>query len=104
MDDPQFLIASDTLQAYNAMETTKQRHFDLMTALETKKKKFNLDPTEKESQLLKNLLRDHDSQVIAFKAASKILKQRDPEAHTALFEYIGEINTVLHDIRVAESH
>ncbi|MDH3693507.1 MAG: hypothetical protein OER96_02920 [Gammaproteobacteria bacterium] len=104
MDEGQWKVASETWQAYNAMETTKQRHFDLLTAVETKKKNFNLDPTEKESQLLKNLLRDHDMQVSAFKSASDNLKQHDPDAHTALFAYIGEINTVLHDIRVTESH
>ena len=104
MDERQWQIASETWQAYNAMETTKQRHFDLMTALESKKKNFNLDPTDKESELLKNLLRDHDVQVNAFKSASNDLKQNYPETHTALFMYIGEINTVLHDIRVAESH
>ncbi len=104
MDERQRYIASETWQAYNAMETTKQRHFDLLTALETKKKKFNLEPTAKESQLLKNLLRDHDTQVNNFKLASESLKQRDPETHKALFAYIGEINTVLHDVRAAESH
>ena len=38
--------AADTWQAYNAMETTKQRHFELLELLDNKKKNYNIDPTD----------------------------------------------------------
>ncbi len=84
-------IAADSWQAYNAMQTTKQRHYDLLQILENKKKKFNLDPTEKDLALLKNLLSDHDAQVKRFTAASQTLKESDAAAHQALFVYIGQV-------------
>lgn len=73
------------------METTKQRHFEFLTLLENKKKKFNLNPTPADTELLEGLLRDHDEQVSEFTQASKSLKVADPTAHKALFEYIGFI-------------
>ena len=84
--------AGSVWQAYNAMETTKQRHFAYLGRLDDKKKNFNLDPTEKENQWLADLLRDHDEQVKLFTVASQALKQQDPSAHLALFEYIGQLN------------
>jgi len=86
-------IASLTWQAYNAMETTKRRHFELLEILDNKKKNYNLDATEREQGLLACLLRDHDEQVRRFTEASKALKLRDATAHTALFTYIGSINS-----------
>lgn len=83
------------------METTKQRHFDLLTLLENKKKKFNLNPTQQDTELLEQLLRDHDEQVKAFTAESNHLKTADPSAHLAMFEYIGQINEVLSGVREA---
>ncbi len=73
------------------MESTKQRHFEFLTVLENKKKKFNLDPTPSDTELLETLLRDHDEQVTQFTQASQNLKVADPTAHRALFEYIGFI-------------
>jgi len=90
-------VAADSWQAYNAMQTTKQRHIDLLHILENKKKKFNLDPTEKDTTLLQNLLSDHDAQVKRFTQASKTLKEVDSAAHTALFVYIGQVAALTGD-------
>lgn len=84
-------VAADTWQAYNAMQTTKQRHYDLLQIFENKKKKFNLDPTESDTALLQNLLSDHDAQVKRFTQASQVLKNTDATAHQALFVYIGQV-------------
>lgn len=84
-------VAADTWQAYNAMQATKQRHYELLQVLENKKKKFNLDPTEKDQVLLQNLLSDHDAQVKRFTLASNQLKETDKSAHQTLFVYIGQI-------------
>jgi len=84
-------VAADTWQAYNAMQATKQRHYELLQILENKKKKFNLDPTEKDQALLQNLLSDHDAQVKRFTLASSRLKEVDHSAHQALFVYIGQV-------------
>jgi len=84
-------VAADTWQAYNAMQTTKQRHYELLQILENKKKKFNIDPTEKDTTLLRHLLSDHDAQVKRFTAASQELKSADSAAHQALFVYIGQV-------------
>jgi len=73
------------------MQTTKQRHYDLLQILENKKKKFNIDPTEKDKTLLANLLSDHDQQVKRFTSASQVLKGSDAAAHQALFVYIGQV-------------
>jgi len=90
-------VAADTWQAYNAMQTTKQRHYDLLQILENKKKKFNLDPTEKDQTLLQNLLSDHDAQVKRFTLASQRLKESDARAHTTLFVYIGQVAALTAD-------
>lgn len=92
MNDEQRNAAAMAWQAYNAMETTKQRHFDFLTVLENKKKNFNLDPTEQDRSLLAQLLRDHDEQVNAFTTASNDLKAKSPDIHISLFKYIGELN------------
>ena len=73
------------------MQTTKQRHYDLLQIFENKKKKFNLDPTEKDQALLQNLLSDHDAQVKRFTVASQQLKEADAESHKILFVYIGQV-------------
>jgi hypothetical protein len=95
MNDQQREHARDTLRCFNSMETTKRRHIELLTMLDNKKKRFNLDPTSAEKTLLAALLRDHDEEVAAFAAASSALKTRDPAAHTALFEYIGNLTAAL---------
>jgi len=101
MSDQQRLDAADAWQAYNAMETTKQRHFDFLGLLERKKKNFNLDPTENDHLLLAQLLKDHDEQVIKFTQASRVLKELNPDTHIALFTYIGKINDLLDTEKVA---
>lgn len=85
-------IAADAWQAYNAMETTKRRHFEQLELLENRKKNYNIDPNERDRALLAGLLRDHDEQVVRFSEASVSLKQLDSAAHLALFGYIGVIN------------
>ena len=101
MNDSHRKVAAATWQAYNAMETTKQRHFDFLTVLENKKKKFNIDPTDVDTQLLATLLRDHDEQVAEFTRSSQALKEHDPTAHQALFVYIGEIARQLEGLKPA---
>jgi hypothetical protein len=85
-------IAALAWQAFNAMETTKRRHFSLLEVMDNRKKNYNIDPGEREKAMLACLLRDHDEQVRRFTEASLYLKSQDPEAHKALFVYIGEIN------------
>ena len=80
------------MRCYNSMETTKRRHFELLTLLEERKKKFNLSPKPQETELLSCLLDDHNTEVKAFQRASQELKTQNPQAHAALFEYIGRIN------------
>lgn len=85
-------VGSIAWQAYNAMETTKRRHFDLLEVLDNKKKNYNLSPSDNEQRLLACLLKDHDQQVKRFTEASLVLKNFDTEAHLSLFAYIGGIN------------
>lgn len=82
-------------QAYNAMETTKQRHLNLMLAIEKRGKKFNMTASEAEIEMLNRLLKDHDGQVEQFKLESDTLKSVNPEAHLAMFKYVGEIHGML---------
>jgi len=104
MKDAQRKAAAAAWQAYNAMETTKRRHFDYLSARESAAKKFNLPASERETEMLASLLRDHDEQVKAFKAASQALRQSDPEAFNALWAYINEINEALAPLREREIH
>jgi hypothetical protein len=83
------------MRSYNAMETTKRRHFDYLTLIETRKKKFNLDATPAQTQMLQALLRDHDEEVRTFKACCDDLKAADAAAHAALFAYLAEINKAM---------
>lgn len=85
-------VAGDTWQAYNAMETTKRRHYELLEILDNKKKNYNLDPSARDQALLASLLKDHDEQVKRFTAASSALKSCDAEAHMAVFVYIGALS------------
>ncbi len=93
-----------TWQAYNAMETTKRRHFGYLQALESRRNKFNIEPSEVENQLLARLLRDHDEQVTLFKLASDALRISNPEAFDALWAYINEINAALAPFESKEVH
>ena len=87
--------ATAAWQAYNAMETTKRRHLDYLSALESREKRFNLAASDAENSMLKRLLNDHDAQVSAFKAASNALRETNPAAFDALWVYIGEMNEAL---------
>lgn len=87
--------AEEALLAYNAMETTKRRHFDYLNQLESKQKKFNLAATETERQLLASLLTDHDRTVRSFQAQAQALQESAPEAHVALFKYIGLLHQTI---------
>jgi len=91
-------------RSYNAMETTKRRHFDYMSMLENKKKKFNLPATSEESVILESLLRDHNDEVHMFKHLSDTLKSANPIAHQAMFEYIGSLNRALAPVSASAGH
>ncbi len=97
-------VTADALGAYNAMETTKRRHFDYMNLLEAKQKKFNLSATQDESDLLASLLLDHNQAVAHFKKQSKSLQQAHPEAHHALFAYISVLNEAISEVVQHPSH
>ena len=85
-------VGAAAWEAFNAMQATKQRHFDLLEAIDAKQRKYNIDATRRDTQLLAHLLADHDLQVHRFTAAAALLKEQDAEAHTLLFTYIGVIN------------
>ena len=104
MNDAQRKIAAAAWQAYNAMESTKRRHFDYLSARESAGNKFNLPPSKQESEMLEGLLRDHDEQVEAFKIASQALRQCDTKAFDALWAYINEINRALAPVRDKQTH
>lgn len=93
-------IGANMWQAYNAMETTKRRHYDLLEIIDNKKKNYNIDPTEKDQRLLSCLLQDHDEQVKRFTRASQELKQQDPAAHLAIFAYMSGIGQATERYRV----
>lgn len=86
------------------METTKRRHFDFLSMLEAKKKKFNLDATADETELLASLLRDHDEEVRAFKSRCDALKSGNAAAHAELFEYLARINNAMAPIGESSGH
>lgn len=92
------LLFSSAMRSYNAMETTKRRHFDFMTMLESKKKKYNIEATLEERQLLENLLLDHHEEVQAFKQRCELLKVENTDAHQALFDYITKLNNAVSPI------
>ena len=95
--------AAQAFQAYNAMETTKQRHLDLMLAIDKRAKKFNLVATEAENAMLGKLLEDHNEQVQRFKQESDDLKAADSEAHLAMFTHLGEVHTMLDAFKTSET-
>ena len=104
MNETTRAVSHDAFQAYNAMETTKRRHFDYLSMLEAAGKKWNLAPTAEQEVLREKLLADHDAQVRAFKACSAALKERDPQAFDALWAYIGEINEAFRYLNEREGH
>jgi hypothetical protein len=104
MNDAQRKSAALAWQAYNAMESTKRRHFDLLQAFEIRRSKFNLAPSDEEQRLLAQLLRDHDEQVKAFKLASDALRSTDPDAFASLWNYIDKINRALAPYRQSSTN
>lgn len=99
MNQKQREAARAALLAHAAMETTKGRHFDFMQMLETRKKNFNLQPSELESALLSELLADHDAAVAAFRTESASLREADTDAFSALFAHITAFEQALAPIR-----
>jgi len=53
-------VGADAWQAYNAMESTKRRHFDWLEIIDNKKKNYNIDASEADKHMLACLLKDHD--------------------------------------------
>ncbi len=94
MIEPLPPVAGEAWLAYNAMETTKHRHFQLLQGLERKYGKHGSANAE-ERAWLERLLADHDEQVAQFSAAMRELKGRDPVAHMALVNYIAAVNQTL---------
>ena len=82
-------VAAEAWQAYNAMETTKRRHYALLEKLDLQRRNYNIEPSADEARRLEWLLADHDAQVKRFTAASLALKGADAAAHAALFAYVG---------------
>jgi len=99
-DDTRELV-SPALIAYNAMETTKRRHFDYLNLLEARRKNFNIEATSEEQELLASLLTDHDQAVRYFKSQTQRLQEADPEAYISLFKYIGTLNKLLESAEVS---
>ncbi len=83
-------ISEPAWNAYKAMSETKQEHFAFIEVLENKKKKFNLSPSQDDTEKLKRLLAEHDKQVRVFTDSTMALKASHPEAHKTLFEYIAQ--------------
>lgn len=93
---------AEAFAAYNAMETTRQRHFDYLNMLTEREKRYNLQSSELEKGFLAGLLADHDAQVKAFKSASDALRQRSADDFQALFAWLGEIEQHLAPIRQSD--
>jgi hypothetical protein len=104
MNEKQRQTAGAVWQAYNALETTKRRHFDYLQALESRRNKYNIEPSDAENQMLAQLLRDHDAQVTVFKLATEALRTSNREAFDALWAYINEINLALVPFERKELH
>lgn len=99
MDPQQRERVAEAFQAYSAMETTQQRHFDYLNMLTEREKRFNLQSSEIEQVFLAGLLADHDAQVKAFKTASDTLRAQSAEDFKVMFAWIGEIEKALVPIR-----
>ena len=79
------------MSAYNAMETTKKRHMTLLQAITTREKKFGLQASALETDLLDTLLADHNDEVKSFQTAMQNLKQQYPDAMQAMLAHITHI-------------
>ena len=101
MEQAQRERVAGAFQAYSAMESTRQRHFDFLNMLTEREKRFNLESSELEQRFLAELLADHDMQVKRFKAESDALRASSAEDFQALFAWFGEIEKHLDPIRRA---
>ena len=81
-------------EAYQAMQRTKQTHFDLLALLEAKRERRQR-PTLAEELRLKQLLKAHDEQVAAFRAELKTLRERDLAEFETLIKHFKLLNTEL---------
>ena len=88
---------ADAFEAFNAMQTTKRRHFEMLERLDAKRERYGLDPTASEAARLADLLADHDAQVRRFARAGAELKAVDPDGHRRLFGYIGAVTVEASD-------
>ena len=88
---------ADAFEAFNAMQTTKWRHFEMLERLDAKRERYGLDPTASEAARLADLLADHDAQVRRFARAGAELKAVDPDGHRRLFGYIGAVTVEASD-------
>lgn len=104
MNAQQREVADAAFQAFNAMETTKRRHFDFLNMLEAAAKKWNLKPTAEQEAIRAKLLADHDRQVQIFKSLSDALRERDTGAFAALWAYIGEIHAAFQPLNEQQQH
>ncbi|NVK30629.1 MAG: hypothetical protein HWE20_06475 [Gammaproteobacteria bacterium] len=77
--------------AYNAMETTKQRHMLVLEAMENRNKKFGLPSSDQEEALLQRLLNDHNQAVEGFKQASMAAREQSPEQ---MAQVIGDLTAL----------
>ncbi|MEE9319161.1 MAG: hypothetical protein V3U76_01830 [Granulosicoccus sp.] len=93
-------VAQEAWQAYNAMQSTKQRHYELLEAIDLRKRNYNINVGAEDTALLAHLLADHDQAVRHFTAACVVLKKTSLSAHSALFDYIGMINNSVAEHRL----
>lgn len=85
-------VGATLWESFNAMQTTRQRHFGLLEVIENRKKKYNIEASERDRTLLACLLADHDLQVRRFTAAGAALRALDSDAHQRVLTYISAIN------------
>ncbi len=84
-------VAVAAFEAFNAMQATKQRHYELLQLIDDRRVRYGLSPSAIETERLAAMLADHDAQVTRFTTASNALKNADPDAHKSLFAYIGSL-------------
>jgi len=95
VNDAQRHQAMPALLAHAAMQTTKDRHFGLLQLFEAREKKFNLQPSQLEQDLLADLLGEHDAAVDAFKTRIAALQESAPDTLQALLAHIARIEQTL---------
>ncbi|MGH7929122.1 MAG: hypothetical protein ACREQV_15140 [Candidatus Binatia bacterium] len=83
------MAALEAWRAYQAMDASKQRHFQYLTELDDR---YGADAraSEPEKRRLQELLDEHDRCVFAFKQAVQVLKTKDPAAHRTLVDRLAQ--------------